>query len=250
LAQSTWRLCGSTLRSLTCLVASAAASAARGPSAPRSASEASISARRRLNVLITFLGTPCISAMPSRVSVHSTPEPICALAAQNRLVREARRACMRIQLPAVQRRPAPVRTASEVGDKNVGVELRIAGARGPVPERSRDETARGKHLGAAAAAPDTRGRASTFSRRSAHSSPARSAVEREFRPTRERVGAVTAARHGTGSRTAARQADDPRQARPPLARARAILLAAQRCLSNDPRIPSLNRRLRGVGRAG
>jgi hypothetical protein len=33
-------------------------------------------------------------------------------------------------------------------------------------------------------------------RRSAHSSPARSAVEREFRPTQERVGAVTAARQG------------------------------------------------------
>lgn len=37
---------------------------------------------------------------------------------------------------------------------------------------------------------------STSLRRSAHSSPARSAVEREFRPTQERVGAVTAARQG------------------------------------------------------
>ena len=58
---------------LVCRVASAAASAARGPDVPRSAIAASISARRRLNARSTGFGTPTSSAIPLRTGNHSTP---------------------------------------------------------------------------------------------------------------------------------------------------------------------------------
>jgi hypothetical protein len=76
----------------------------------------------------------------------------------------------------------------------------------------------------------------------------RNAVEREFRPTQGRVGAVSAARHGTGSRLAARRTDDPRHARPREREPPRSPLSA--VCRTTPGFPSFNRRLRGVGRAG
>ena len=63
----------STSSRFACRVASAAASAARGPDVPRSSSAASISARRRLNARSTGFGTPASSAIPFRTRNHSSP---------------------------------------------------------------------------------------------------------------------------------------------------------------------------------
>ena len=49
---------------------------------------------------------------------------------------------------AVQRRPAAVGPASHVGDQHVGVELRVAGPAGAVPEPGGDEPAAGQATGA------------------------------------------------------------------------------------------------------
>ena len=47
---------------------------------------------------------------------------------------------MRVDQPPVERAPATVRSARSVGDQNVGVQLRVAGARGPVIKRSREQS--------------------------------------------------------------------------------------------------------------
>ena len=140
-------------------MASAAASAARAPDVPRSASAASISARRRLNARSTARGTPSISAMPLRTGVHSTPSVARQLAAQHRLVDELAAPRVRVEPPAVERRPAPVGAAPEVRDDDVRVQLRIAGARRAVAERRGDEPVGRHDARPAAPAPDRGGRA-------------------------------------------------------------------------------------------
>ena len=79
------------------------------------------------------------------------------LRAQDGLVDEARRPRVRVQPPAVQRRPAAVRAAAEVGDQHVGVELRIACSRRAMPERRCHEPSGRHDLGPAMAATDRGG---------------------------------------------------------------------------------------------
>ncbi len=54
------------------------------------------------------------------------PERSGQLGAEHGLVDEARRPRVRIQPPTIKRRPPAVRAAAEVGDQNMGVQLRIA----------------------------------------------------------------------------------------------------------------------------
>ena len=61
------------------------------------------------------------------------------LTAQHRLVDEARRPRVRIQPPPIERRPPPIEPAPEIRHEHVRVELRIAGARRPMPERRGDQ---------------------------------------------------------------------------------------------------------------
>ena len=56
-----------------------------------------------------------------------------------RLVEKPGRALVSVEVPAVQGSPTPVPSSGEVGDQNVGVQLRVAGSAGAVPERSCDE---------------------------------------------------------------------------------------------------------------
>ncbi len=70
------------------------------------------------------------------------PERPRQLGAQHGLVDEARRPRVRVQPPAVERRPAPVHSAAEVRDQDVRVQLRIAGPRRPMPERRRHQPGR------------------------------------------------------------------------------------------------------------
>ena len=139
-------------------VASAAASAARAPDVPRCSSAASISARRRLNPTSTRRRTPTTSAIPLRTGDHSTPTLRVSSAAQHRLVDEARRARVRVQPPAIQRRPAPIAAAAEVGDQHVRMQLRIPRPRRPMPKRRRHKPRRLLHQRPAMAAPDRRRR--------------------------------------------------------------------------------------------
>ena len=90
-----------------------------GPTSRAASSAASISARRRLNARSTGSGTPAISAIPLRTGIHSTPSSRVSSRAQHRLVDEARRPRVRVEPPAVERRPAPVRAAAEVRDEDV-----------------------------------------------------------------------------------------------------------------------------------
>ena len=126
-------------RPSACRVASAAASAARGPDVPRSR-------QRRLDLRAPAaerpqhrlrhaddLGDPVADRRPL------DPERPGQLRAQHRLVDEARRPRVRVQPPAIQRRPAPVRPTAEVRDQDVRVQLRITRARRAVPERRRHQ---------------------------------------------------------------------------------------------------------------
>ena len=63
------------------------------------------------------------------------------LRSQPRLVEIAGGLAVRVEPTPVERRPAPVVRLDEVGDEDVRVQLRVTGARGPVPERRRDEPA-------------------------------------------------------------------------------------------------------------
>ena len=81
------------------------------------------------------LGDPVADRQPLQ------PESPGELRAQDRLVDEARRPRVRVQPPAIQRRPAPVRAAAEVRDQDVGVQLRIPGPRGAMPKRRRHQPA-------------------------------------------------------------------------------------------------------------
>ena len=105
-----------------------------------------MSARRRLNARSTGGGTPAISAMPLRTGVHSTPSSRVSDAAQPRLVEVAGGLGVRVDAPGVERRPPAVGAEREVGDEHVGVQLRVAGARGPMPERGGDEPVAGDRV--------------------------------------------------------------------------------------------------------
>ena len=61
------------------------------------------------------------------------------LVAQRRLVQRAGGLGLQVQLPPVQRRPAPIRPPGHVRHQHMGVQLRIPRPRRPMPERRRDE---------------------------------------------------------------------------------------------------------------
>ena len=98
------------------------------------------------------LGDPAADRQPLQ------PERASELRAQDRLVDEARRPRVRVQPPAIERRPAAVRSAAEVGDQDVGVQLRIPRARRAMPKRGCDQPAGRHDLSPAMAATDRRRR--------------------------------------------------------------------------------------------
>ena len=57
------------------------------------------------------------------------------LGPQHGLVGQAGGTSVGVEPPTVQRRPLEIGAARDVGDDDVGVQLRVAGAGGPVPER-------------------------------------------------------------------------------------------------------------------
>ena len=79
------------------------------------------------------------------------------LVAQRRLVQGAGGLGLQVQLPPVQRRPAPVRPAGHVRHQHVGVQLRVPGPRRAVPERRGDEPTAGQPVPAVLAAADLPG---------------------------------------------------------------------------------------------
>ena len=79
------------------------------------------------------------------------------LGAQPSLVEVAGGLGVRVQPAAVERRPAPIRAEREVGDEHVGVQLRVAGARGAMHERRGDQPSPGDAVDARGSAPRDRG---------------------------------------------------------------------------------------------
>ena len=98
------------------------------------------------------LGDPVADRQP----LH--PERAGQLGAQHGLVDEARRPRMRVQPAAIQRRPPAVRSAAQVGDQDVSVQLRIARPRRAMPKRRRHQPRRRHDLSPAMAATDRRRR--------------------------------------------------------------------------------------------
>ena len=137
---------------------------------PAPASCATISARRCEKCSISSRGTPTTSAEPFATVVHSQPEPLAELVRAAPPGRGSRRSWRGgtdgRASSAVQR---PSGAARAVGDDDVGVQLRIAGPRGAVPERRRDEPRPGDRD------PRRRGRAASDTPR-APGSPARRAT--------------------------------------------------------------------------
>ena len=111
-----------------------------------------MSARRRLNARkhrrrhAVDVGDPVAHRSPRHPELASQQRP------QPRLVEVAGRLRVRVDPATVERRPAPVGAEHDVGDEHVRVELRIAGARRPMPERRGDQPAPRDHVHAAAAA--------------------------------------------------------------------------------------------------
>ena len=78
--------------------------------------------------------TPASSAAPRRTGPKRDPEGLDQPGAQRGLVDEAGGAGVEVESAGVGGRPAAVGTFDGVGHEHVGVELGIAGARGPVHE--------------------------------------------------------------------------------------------------------------------
>ena len=79
------------------------------------------------------------------------------LGAQPSLVEVAGGLGVRVEPAAVERRPAPIGAEREVGDEHVGVQLRVAGARGAMHERRGDQPSPGDAVDARGSAPRDRG---------------------------------------------------------------------------------------------
>ncbi len=92
------------------------------------------------------VGGPALDGVPAQA------QALGELGAQRRLVEVAGRLRVPVQQPPVQRGPAAVRTLRRVRDHDVRVQQRITRARGPVPERRRDEAAASNEHGAAVSA--------------------------------------------------------------------------------------------------
>jgi hypothetical protein len=75
------------------------------------------------------------------------------LTPQHRLIDPARRCGVPIQAAAVERRPTPIGAIADVRDHDVRMQLRIAGARRPMPEDRSDKPGGRQHDSAATPAP-------------------------------------------------------------------------------------------------
>ena len=135
------------MSALAARVASVASAAAAGPSPPVRASSASISLRRFENRRNTAAGMPAISAESLRTGRHATPSRRGELVAQRRLNTAPAVRLAPVQGLSVERRPASVGTPGEVGDQHMGVQLRVTGPAGAMPEPGGDEPAAGQPAG-------------------------------------------------------------------------------------------------------
>ena len=137
------RLCSTEMsspRSLGRRVLSVAVCAAWALYRPRRVSSSWISRRRVENALHSCSGMPARSAIPLyRTPVE--PESGGDLVPERRLVQVAGGLGVRVQLPAVEGGPTAVGPAGQVGDEDVGVQVRVAGSAGAMSKRRCDETA-------------------------------------------------------------------------------------------------------------
>jgi hypothetical protein len=94
----------------------------------------SVCAARFDQVRINAAGTPAISACPSLLRRPGDAEGARELVPQGGLVERAGGLLVRVDLVPVQRPPTAVGAAHLVQHERVGVQLRVAGARGAVVE--------------------------------------------------------------------------------------------------------------------
>jgi hypothetical protein len=97
---------------------------------------------------VSSFGTPAISAAPLTTGPEAEPEAAGKLGTQHRLVDKAAGARLLVTHSGVEGRPVAVGGVHEVGDEDMGMELRVAFAARSVLVGSSHETGRRKAGGA------------------------------------------------------------------------------------------------------